>query len=126
MKNSKKKTITKTKARNTAQKPAKAPKTKKSPTAATKKPACKPKSSPAKRQRNVPKKRTQRDIFTGVKEIAITENKIAVIRTVSENVNGRYEKREVREYHDKTPVNMAALDRKLSSAPTKKVCVKFK
>ena len=125
MKNSKKKTITKTKARNAAPKPAKAPKTKKSETAAaTKKPACKPKSKTVKRKQALPAKK--RDIFAGAKEVAITENKIAVIRTVSENVNGRYEKREVREYHDKTPANMAALDRKLSSAPTKKVCVKCK
>lgn len=116
MKNSKKNTITKTKARNAAPKPAKAPK--------TKKPACKPKSKTVKRKQALPAKK--RDIFAGAKEVAITENKIAVIRTVSENVNGRYEKREVREYHDKTPVSMAALDRKLSSAPTKKVCVKFK
>ena len=99
-----------TKPRKNAAKPAK--------TAAKKPAAAKP--------RNVPAKRTKPDIFTGAKEVAITENKIAVTRTVSKNVNGRYEKREVREYHDKTPANMAALDRKLSTAATKKVSVKFK
>lgn len=76
--------------------------------------------------RRTPAKRTKKDIFEGATEIAITDNKIVVTREKSRNVQGKFEKREVREYHDKSPANLNALNRKLSSDPMKKVSVKFK
>lgn len=76
--------------------------------------------------RRAPAKQPKKDIFTGATEVAITDNKIIVTRQKSKNVQGKYEKREVREYHDKTPSNMTALNRKLTAAEPKKVSVKFK
>lgn len=65
-------------------------------------------------------------LITGASEISVTENKIIVKREISENVRGRYSRSEVREYLDKTPSNMAAVNRKLQSTEAKKVTVKFK
>ena len=110
-------------AKKTAAKPATA---KKAPVkATTKKPAATAPKKPAKTAKT-PAKRTGAGIFEGAKEVAITENKIAITRTISKNVNGRYEKQEVREYHYKTPANMSALNRQLANVPAKKVSVKFK
>ncbi len=103
---------------------------------AAKKPAVQAKKATAKRSENTvmtrasarraPAKAKKNDLFTGATEVAITDNKIIVTREKSKNVKGKFEKREVREYHDKTPANMNALNRKLSSDPMKKVSVKFK
>lgn len=76
--------------------------------------------------RRTPVKTPKKDLFTGATEVAITDNKIVVTRQKSKNVRGKYEKREVREYHDKTPANMNALNRKLASEEMKKVSVRFK
>lgn len=68
----------------------------------------------------------QNKAFAGASEVSITENKIILTREVSENRRGRYQRSEVREYLDKTPSNMAALNRKLQGTTAKKVTVKFK
>jgi len=116
----------KTPKRTAAKKPVlKAKKVAKKRVAATA--VARPKTSAARSSaRRTPAKTIKKDIFTGATEVALTDNKIVVTRLQSKNVKGKFEKREVREYHDKTPANMNALNRKLSSDPMKKVSVKFK
>ncbi len=71
-------------------------------------------------------KQTEVRMITGANEISVTDNKIIVKREISENKRGRYSRSEVREYLDKTPSNMAAVNRKLQTTEAKKVTVKFK
>lgn len=66
-----------------------------------------------------------RNIFAGATEISMTGGKIAVTRSVSENVNGKYSERTTREYHDPTPENMAALKEVMGSHDVKKITVKL-
>ncbi len=109
--------------RTAAKKPAlKAKKVAKKRVAATA--VARPKTSAARSSaRRTPAKTVKKDIFTGATEIALTDNKIVVTRQQSKNIKGKFEKREVREYHDKTPANMSALNRKLSANAPKKVSV---
>ena len=85
---------------------------KKGTTAATKRGSAKP----------TPKK----NIFAGASEISITENNIAVTRSVSKSVNGKYSERTTREYHDQTPANMRAVNDIVSKSAVKKITVKLK
>ncbi len=83
---------------------------------------------PATSKRAVPA--TQVKGLASASEVSVTDNAIIVTREVSENKHGRYQRSEVRDYFDKTPANMAALNRKLESADknaaVKKITVKFK
>ena len=79
---------------------------------------------PATSKRAVPA--TQMKGFAGASEVSVTDNAIIVTREVSVNKRGRYQRSEVRDYLEKTPANMAALNRKLQSTAAKKVTVKFK
>lgn len=83
-----------------------------------------PKKSATKTKKAVPAKRTS--VFAGASEVSVTDNKIIVTREVSKNRRGRYQRSEVREYIDKTPANMAALNSKLKNTAAKKITVKFK
>ncbi len=67
-----------------------------------------------------------KNIFDGAKEISLTENKIAVTRSASRSRNGRYSENLTREYHEKTPENLKALDSVLNNRQLKKVTVQFK
>lgn len=91
-----------------------------------KKPARTTSKAPAKAARTPAKRSDTPEIFKGATEVSLTQNKIIVTKMKSKNVNGRYEKKEVREYHDKTPANMNALNRQLVNVEPKKVSVKFK
>jgi len=83
-----------------------------------------PKKSAEKTKQAVPAKQARG--FAGASEVSVTENKIIVTREVSENRRGRYQRSEVRDYLDKTPSNMAALNSKLKNTAVKKITVKFK
>ena len=66
------------------------------------------------------------NIFAGASEISITENKIAVTRSVSKNVDGKYSERTTREYYEKTPANMRAFNDVANNSAVKKITVKLK
>lgn len=67
----------------------------------------------------------KKNIFEGASEVSVTGNKFIVTRTKTEQKNGRYEKREVREYHDKTPENIRAFNDRMMNSPVKKISVKL-
>lgn len=105
---------------------------------ATRKPkAPAPKSCAAKRSSGVqtarkggktPEKKEstpKKNIFAGASEVSVTDNKFIVTRIKTEQKDGRYEKREVREYHDKTPENVRAFNDRVTNSPVKKVSVKL-
>lgn len=72
------------------------------------------------------KKPEGKKIFEGATEISMTENKIAVTRSTKKNVSGSYSASTTREYHDRTPANMKALNDVLNNRAVKKITVKLK
>lgn len=77
-------------------------------------------------RRSSVKKSTEKSIFAGASEIAMTENKIAVTRSSSKSSNGKYSEKTTREYHDRTPENMRAFQGVLNDRDVKKVTIKLK
>ncbi len=74
-------------------------------------------------RKNVPK--SQRANFEGATEISLTPNKIAVVRSVSDSRNGKFQQKTERKYYDKTPENMKGVQAILASG-IKKITVKVK
>lgn len=68
---------------------------------------------------------TRKDL-ENVSEVSLTPNKISVSRLVSRNENGRYVKREVREYFDKTEESERLVSAHVKQKPLKKITVAFK
>ncbi len=65
-------------------------------------------------------------IFEGATEISLTENKIAVTRSISKSSKGNYSEMTVREYHDRTPENMRAFGNVTNKRGVKKITVNLK
>ncbi len=120
----KKKTKSKT-ARTTS--PAKKTAKKSMARTAAKKPCAKSTTKKPAKTARPPVKRTSGDeLFKGATEISLTENKIAITKSVSRSTNGKYTSTTKREYHDRTPANMRAFESALKKGGMKKITVKMK